>query len=62
MLKTMSEVRKTGWKALVDRLGIAGATQFILEYEKGYGDYTEERKKIFSEKRLDEIVKEIKRK
>jgi hypothetical protein len=43
-------------------LGIAGATLFILEYEKGYGDYTEERKKIFSEKRLDQIVKEIKRK
>ena len=62
MLKTMSEVRETGWKALVDRLGIAGATLFILEYEKGDGDYTEERKKIFSKKRLDEIVKEIKRK
>jgi len=62
MLKTMSEVRQTGWNALVDRLGIAGATLFILEYEKGYGHYTEERKKIFGKKRLDEIVKEIKRK
>jgi len=62
MLKTMSKVRETGWKALVDRLGMGGATLFILEYEKGDGDYTEERKKIFSKKRLDEIVKEIKRK
>jgi hypothetical protein len=62
MLKTISEVKETGWKALVERLGVAGATLFILEYEKGHGDYTEERKKIFNKKILDEIVKEIKRK
>lgn len=61
MLKTISEVKETGWNALVERLGVAGATLFILEYEKGHGDYTEERKKIFNEKKLAEIVKEIKR-
>ena len=49
-------------EALVERLGIAGATLFVLEYEKGYGDYTEERKRIFNKKKLDEIVKEMKRK
>ena len=62
MLKTISEVRETGWRALVERLGIAGATLYVLEYEKGYGDYTEERKRIFNKKKLDEIVKEMKRK
>ena len=29
---------------VVERLGIAGATMFIMEHEGGYGDYTEERK------------------
>jgi len=62
MLKTISEVKETGWNALVERLGVAGATLFILEYEKGHRDYTEERKKIFNKKKLEEIVKEIKRK
>lgn len=62
MLKTISEVKETGWNALLERLGVAGATLFVLEYEKGYGDYTEERKKIFNKKKLDEIVKEIKKK
>jgi len=62
MLKTISEVKETGWSALVERLGIAGATLFVLEYEEGYGDYTEERKKIFNKKKLDEIVKEMKKK
>ncbi len=61
MLKTISEVKETGWNVLVERLGVAGATLFVLEYEKGSGDYTEERKKIFSKKKLDEIVKEIRR-
>lgn len=62
MLKPISEIKEAGWSALVERLGIAGATLFILEYEKGYGDYTEERKKIFDKKKLGEIVKEIKEK
>lgn len=62
MLKTISEVKEQGWAALVERLGVAGATLFILEYEKGSGNYTEERKKIFDHKSLDEIVTEIRRK
>ncbi|BCB96285.1 hypothetical protein JZK55_12070 [Dissulfurispira thermophila] len=42
------------------RLGIADAALFTLEYEKGYRNYTEERKKIFDQKSLEEIIKEIK--
>ena len=62
MLKTISEVKETGWNALLERLRVAGATLFVLEYEKGYGDYTEERKEFFNKKKLDEIVKEMKEK
>lgn len=50
MTKTISEVKEIGWSALVERLGASGATLFILEYEKGYGDYTKDRRKILSEK------------
>ncbi|HDO23162.1 MAG TPA: hypothetical protein ENG86_10020 [Nitrospirae bacterium] len=39
---------------------VAGATLFILEYERGYGDYTEERKKMFDKKDLQEIIREMK--
>lgn len=60
MLKTLKEIKEEGWSALVERLGVAGATMFIMEHEKGYGDYTLERRKIFGEKGIDEIVKEIK--
>jgi len=62
MLKTISEVKEQGWHALVERLGVAGATLFILEYEKGSGNYTEERKKIFDDISIDEIAGEIRKK
>ena len=51
-IKTLNEIKREGWDALVEKLGIAGATMFVMEHEKGYGDYTEERKKIFAEKSL----------
>lgn len=60
MVKTISEVKEIGWSALVERLGASGATLFILEYEKGYGDYTKDRRKIFDKKLLEEIIEEIK--
>jgi hypothetical protein len=60
MLKTLKEIKEQGWEALVERLGIAGATMFIMEHEKGHGDYTEERRKLFDQKSLDEVVREIK--
>lgn len=62
MLKTISEVREAGWNALVERLGVPGATLFILEYDEGSGDYTQERKKLFNKKKMDEIIKEMKKK
>jgi hypothetical protein len=60
MAKTITEIKEIGWKALVERLGVSGATLFILEYEKGYGDYTEDRKRIFDKKPLEEIIEEMK--
>lgn len=60
MVRTISEIKEIGWNALVERLGVSDATIFILEYEKGHGNYTEDRKKIFDKKPLEEIVQEIK--
>lgn len=60
MLKPLKEINKEGWNALVERLGVADATRFLMEHEEGYGDYTIERRKFVDEKSLDEIVQEIK--
>ena len=56
----MSDIRRRGWEILVENLGISGATEFIIQYEKGYGDYTKMRKEIFNKKGLDEILEEMK--
>lgn len=56
----LSDIRQRCWEILVENLGISGATEFIIQYEKGYGDYTEMRKKIFNKKGLDEILEEMK--
>ena len=59
MLKTLRQINVEGWRALVEKLGYADALMYIMENEQGFGDYTEERKKMFGGKTLDEILKEI---
>lgn len=38
-----TEIRKTGYKALVDSLGIVGMLRFLQQLDVGTGDYTKER-------------------
>lgn len=56
---TLPEIKVKGWKALVKELGLAGATKFILLYEVGNGDYTKQRKGLFKDITIDQIVAEI---
>ncbi len=56
----LAEIKTKGWMALVKELGHSGATKFILLYEPGKGDYTEERKELFKDVTIEEIVTEIK--
>jgi len=62
MLKTIEKLKIDGWKALIDSLGLAEATRFLLQYQKGSGDYTIYRKKIFKNITVKDIVKEYKKK
>ncbi len=45
---------------LNNTIGLASTLRFINQFSTGYGDYTEERKKIFENMELDDIVAEIK--
>jgi hypothetical protein len=56
---TFAEIKSKGWMALVKELGYSGATKFILLYETGDGDYTKERKEIFRDITIEEIMKQI---
>ncbi|BBO16848.1 conserved hypothetical protein [Candidatus Brocadia pituitae] len=57
---TFAEIKTMRWKALVKELGYTGATKFILLYEKGEGDYTKERKELFKDVTIEDIIREIK--
>ena len=38
-----TEIRNTGYKALVDALGVVGMLRFLQQLDVGTGNYTEER-------------------
>lgn len=58
---TPAEVRRAGWKALIEKLGPASALKFILDYDRGEGNYTEFRKKIFKGKTSRSIIEDMKK-
>jgi hypothetical protein len=53
---SLYELRQEGWKALTERLGISGAMRFLMQYDPGHGDYTEERRALFGDLSLDDVV------
>ena len=57
----LAEIKAKEWNALVKELGYAGATKFILLYEPGKGNYTKERRKLFKDLKIEEILKDIKK-
>ena len=61
MLKTIEELKIDGWKALIDSLGLAEATRFLLQYQKGTGNYTNERKELLKNITVNDIVQPYKK-
>jgi len=56
---SLYQIRMEGWKALTERLGAAGAMRFMMQYDPGHGDYTEERRDIFAEPTIDTLLDSI---
>jgi hypothetical protein len=54
------ELRREGWIALTERLGVSGAIRFLMQYDPGHGDYSVERREILADLTLDQAVAEIK--
>ena len=60
--KTPHDISVLGFSALIKDLGPGGAVQFIKQYEAGKGNYTQERKKLFSHLTLNELKKQLQKK
>ena len=50
-----------GWEALKKQLGLPGALRFLLQYERGEGDYTKLRKKYFKGKTVKSLVNDMRK-
>ena len=58
---TPVEIQKAGWEALKKQLGLVGALRFILQYEKGEGDYTKLRKELFKNETVESLISKMKK-
>lgn len=57
--RTSSELRRDGFRALLDHLGPGDAIRFIQQFDGGRGDYTHERHAWLDGLSLDEVLREI---
>ncbi|RMG90256.1 MAG: hypothetical protein D6706_19960 [Chloroflexi bacterium] len=48
------------WQAKQHDCIVVDAVRFLKQFTTGFGDYTQEREKIFVEKTLAEVIREIK--
>jgi len=55
------EIRLEGWKALTERLGPSGAMRFMMQYDPGHGDYSQERHEIFADLDIEELLAAVRR-
>jgi hypothetical protein len=58
---TPIEIQKAGWEALKKQLGLVGALRFLLQYERGEGDYTELRRELFKGETVESLIDRMKR-
>ena len=54
-------IRHDGYKILTQGLGVAGAVEFLRQFEDGVGNYTEERRPALDENPIDVIAERIRK-
>ena len=54
------EITEKALEVLIRELGLVKTLRFVGQFTTGYGNYTEERGKMFEGKTLEDIVSEIK--
>ena len=59
MKMTPSEIRKKGYRALVEALSVPGMIRFLQQFDSGHGDYTKERYQWLDKVTLEEILADV---
>ena len=58
---TPVEIQRAGWEALKKELGLTGALRFLLQYERGEGDYTKLRRKLFKDETVESLMDKMRK-
>jgi len=58
--KPLHDINNKAIHILCQELGLVNTIRFLNQFTTGYGNYTEERKDLFGELSLEEIIAEIK--
>jgi hypothetical protein len=59
--KTLDEIRRAGLAALERELGHVDTVRFLQQFEKGKGDYTEDRHQWLDGVRVDDLLSDLER-
>jgi hypothetical protein len=55
----LAEITKEALQVLYKEIGVVNTIRFINQFTTGYGDYTEERKILFADMTLDDLLTEM---
>ena len=59
--KPLDTINEEALQLLTKELGVANTARFIQQFTTGTGNYTEERKELFDDWTLDDLLEETKR-
>ena len=58
--KSLAEITQDAIRILFREIGVVNTVRFINQYTMGYGNYTEERRELFADQTLADLIDEIK--
>jgi hypothetical protein len=58
-IKSLAELNRLAIPLLCKELGIANTVRFLRQFTPGLGDYIQERKNLFADQTLEQLVDEI---
>jgi hypothetical protein len=59
--RPLAQITQEAVRILYKEIGIVNTVRFLGQFTTGYGNYTEERKELFADKTIDDLVDRIKR-
>lgn len=57
----LAEITKEALQVLCKEIGVVNTIRFVNQFTTGYGDYTQERKILFADMTLDNLLDEMSR-